>query len=265
MIVNLGIQGFLPASCVSLKPINNLSDLLGEVFEFKIIQIDTEKRRVVLSRKEILLEEQKKLEDELWDNIHESAIIKAKISRLTNFGAFADLGGLEGLIHISEISHKRIKHPSELLSQGQEVEVFVLKFDKNTKKISLSLKQTLPGPWTNICEKYSEGGIYNGKISKIAKKYIFVELEDGIEGLVPLNELLPNKNTNPNEFYNIDQEITVKILEIKPAEKRLLLSLKQAVDDFEKAQYEEYIKNNDNEGSFTIGEILKKQIGGIKT
>lgn len=257
LIVNLGVRGFLPASHIDIMPVRNPDDFLGEELTFKILEIDRDKRKVILSRKECLLEERAAKREKLWKSIYDGALVKGKVSRITNFGVFVDLGGVEGLIHISELSYRRVKHPREVVRNGDELEVVVLKFDKEKEKISLSLKQASPSPWLNIGDKFQEGMIVEGRISKLANKYVFVEIDDGIEGLIPISELADERISKPEDVVKLNQKIKVKILDVFPELRRITLSLRQAIEESIQAEYRQYFDKQ--EGTFTLGDLIKSK------
>lgn len=237
LIVDLGLRGFLPASQVDLRPVKDLGDYVGEALTLKVIEIDRGRRKVVLSRKKALEEERSNLKTSTMQELAEGVIITGTVARLTNFGAFVNLGGVDGLVHLSELSWKRIKHPSEVVRIGEKVDVLVLKVDRKRERISLSLRQARPDPWLTITDQFREGSVVKGRVSKLAKNYVFVELIDGVEGLIPLAELADNRLVKPEDILKVDEEIDVKILEIRANERRILLSLRQASSDASVAEY----------------------------
>lgn len=255
LLVDLGLRGFVPASQVDLRPVKDLSDFVGEALRLKVIELDRSRRKVVLSRKKVLEEEKVRMKEDTLDNLFEGQIIKGTIARITNFGAFVNLGGVDGLVHISELSWKRIKHPSEVVGINQEVEVMVLKVDKKRERISLSLRQALPDPWTTIGDEVSKGQIIKGIVSKIAKKYVFVEVTDGIEGVIPLHELA-DKMVRPASILKEGQEINVKVLEISPDDRRIVLSLRQVGGGGEANKEEVSEYSTSQPSGATIGDIL---------
>lgn len=265
LIVDLGIRGFIPKTHIDIRPIRDLSDYIGEELRLKIIELDKDRRKVVLSSKIVKEQEQKQLADETIDSIYEGQVRTGRIARLTDFGAFIDLGGLDGLVHISEISQqRRINHPSDVLRAGDNVEVLVLKVDKQTKRISLSIKQALPDPWLEVDKKFKSGQTVKGTISKLANKYAFIELEPGIEGVVPMYEIEENKVSRPDETINVGQHIQVKIIDVKPTERRILLSLRQVREEEYRQEYNQYF-HKESEGSFNIGNLLREKMKGSET
>jgi len=257
LLVDLGLRGFVPASQIDLRPVKDLTEYVGEALKFKVIELDRARRKVVLSRKKVLEEERVRMKSETLSNLYEGLIVKGTVARLTNFGAFINLGGVDGLVHISEMSWKRIKHPSEALSVGQVVDVLVLKVDAKKERISLSVRQALPDPWSMIDKKIAVNQVIKGTVTKIAKNYIFVEVEDGVEGVIPINEVSEEKNIKPEDLVKEGQEINVKVLDIKKDTRRMLLSLKQASGESTKEEVKKYTDSSHSESSgATIGEIM---------
>ncbi|MFH0801345.1 MAG: 30S ribosomal protein S1 [bacterium] len=263
LIVDLGLRGFVPASHLDMRPVRDLKDFIGEPLQLKVIEIDRARRKVVLSRRKVLQEEWDSKRAVTMQKIYEGAILTGKVARLTDFGAFVNLGGVDGLVHISEISWRRIKHPSEVMKIGDEVEVLVLKLDKNRDKISLSLRQAMPDPWLTVEERLKPGMTLIGRVTKLARNYVFVAVGDGIEGLIPLAELSSLRTVKPEDILHVDQEIQVKILEIKPEERRMLLSLRQAQNDQESAEYRSFMSNQSNT-TFTVGDMLKSKLNNLQ-
>jgi len=255
LIVDLGLRGFVPASQIRLKPVRNLEEFVGEPLRLKVLELDRNRRKVVLSQKKVLQEEGVNKKEKTLTDLKEGKIVKGTVARVTNFGVFINLGGVDGLVHISELSWDRVKHPSEVVSVGQEVEVMVLAINKKKERISLSFKQAQPDPWQFKAEDYKVGHIMEGEITKIAPKYIFIKLEPGIEGLVPLHEASEDKNARLGELFTIGSKIPVKILDVKPAQRRMTLSIKQAKEEKKEKEFASYQTRQGNE-SVTIADLL---------
>jgi len=264
LIVDLGLRGFVPASQIHIRPVRNLDDYIGEVMRLKVLEIDRTRRKVILSQKAVLEEEKEKLRDETLKGLKEGQIRKGRIARITNFGAFVDLGGVDGLIHLSELSWRRVRHPSEVVKVGDEVEVMVLSVDKEKERISLSLRQATPDPWLLIKGKFKEGNTYEGKVSKLAKKYAFVELEEGIEGLVPISEITDKRISRPGEVISLGDKVKVKILEINQPQRRMILSIKAAEAEADAKEYYQRLTSLQAVGGTTIGELLLNKPSGEK-
>ena len=226
-----GIMGFMPASQISVKYVEDLSAYKGKVLNAKIIDFDQEKRKVILSAREIEEESLERKRNELWDSLEIGKVINGKIARLTDFGAFVDLGGLDGLIHISDLSWSRINHPSEVVNVDEDVEVEVLDFNREKNRISLGLKQTLPKPWDLFIEKREAGEIVSGKIVNMLDFGAFVRLEEGVDGLVHVSQISREHVNKPSDVLEIGEEVIVKIIDIDEEEKRISLSMKEVEDE----------------------------------
>jgi small subunit ribosomal protein S1 len=223
-----GILAFLPGSQIDLKPVRNLDALIGQRMKFKVIKFNRKRNNIVLSRRTLLEEERKVLRQETLNSIQEGAIVEGTVKSLTDYGAFIDLGGLDGLLHITDISWGRIGHPSEKLSVGNRVKVKVLHFDREKEKVSLGLKQALPDPWNSVTGKYPVGSRVKGKAVNVTDYGVFVELEEGIEGLVHISELTWSKKMkHPSKIVRIGDRVEVMVLDCDPAKRRISLGMKQ--------------------------------------
>tara|TARA_B100000989_G_scaffold29405_1_gene18862 strand:+ start:5040 stop:6347 length:1308 start_codon:yes stop_codon:yes gene_type:complete len=222
------VKAFLPGSLVDIRPVKEAPELENTVQEFKVIKLDFKRNNVVLSRKAVLEKINSAEKVELLQNLDEGQIVKGVVKNLTDYGAFVDLGGLDGLLHITDISWSRITNPSEVLSLGQEIDVKILSFDKEKLRVSLGLKQIQNDPWETIEGKYSVGGIYEATVSNLTDYGCFAELEQGVEGLIHLSELdWTNKNIHPSKVVDLEEKIKVMILEIDNDKRRISLGLKQ--------------------------------------
>ena len=248
------IKGFIPASHIALKYVDDLTPYLGKKLEVKIIEFDKSKRKIVLSRKIVEKNEIAQSRIKILDSLSIGEKIEGTVRRITNFGAFVDIGGIDGLIHISELSWGRIKHPSEIVKENDRVEVVVLDFNKEKGKISLGLKQNKHNPWRNLNERYKVNDIVIGMVTKLTNFGAFVEIESGLEGLVHISEISDERVNKVSDQLEKGQEVKVKILNINEQEQRISLSVKQAKVD-EKENFAGYTKN---EEEITIGEILNK-------
>lgn len=264
LLVDLGLRGFVPASQVDLRPVKDLNDFVGEALKLKVIELDRSRRKVVLSRKKVMEDERSRMKEDTLSGLYEGQIVQGTIARLTNFGAFVNLGGVDGLVHISEISWKRIKVPSEVLKVGQEVDVMVLKVDKQKERISLSIRQALPDPWSVLDESVQVGSVIKGIVTKIAKKYIFVEVAEGVEGVIPMNEVSDKRNVRAEELVKEGQEIDIKVLELNKTARRMLLSLKQAAADTgtkeDVTRFTSAVTEKSSGEGASIGDILKAKM-----
>lgn len=222
------IRAFLPGSLVDVKPIRDPESLEGKEFDFKVIKIDAKRNNIVVSRRSAMEAENSVERDALLENIHEGDEVKGVVKNLTDYGAFIDLGGVDGLLHITDMSWKRIKHPSEILAIGDEIKVKILKFDRDNARVSLGLKQLGEDPWADISSRYPIGKRLSGNVTNITDYGCFVEIEEGIEGLVHVSEMdWTNKNVNPNKVVHLGQEVDVIVLDIDGERRRISLGLKQ--------------------------------------
>ena len=222
------IKAFLPGSLIDVRPVRETTYLEGKDLEFIVIKIDKKRNNVVVSRKAVLESENSEERDELISNLEEGVVVKGIVKNITDYGAFLDLGGVDGLLHITDMAWKRVRHPSELINIGDEIDVKVLKFDKEKTRVSLGLKQLNEDPWFEISKAHPEGSKLKGKITNIADYGCFVEIHNGVEGLVHVSEMdWTNKNANPEKLVAIGQEIEVMILDIDPERRRISLGIKQ--------------------------------------
>jgi len=227
--VDVGLQAFLPESHADIRQVRDPAGLVGQTLKFRVIKFDRKTENAVLSRKLVLQDERERKKKHVFGGLTKGARVTGHVKSLTNFGAFVDLGGIEGLLHVSDISWGKSVHPSEHLTVGQEVEVVVLDFNERDEKISLGLKQLLPDPWANIAEKYQAGQKIGGKVTSLTDFGAFVELEKGVEGLVHISDLTwSRKLIHPKKVLSAGQEVVVTILDVNPTTKRISLGLKQA-------------------------------------
>ncbi|MCW8830082.1 MAG: 30S ribosomal protein S1, partial [Gammaproteobacteria bacterium] len=227
--VELGdIRAFLPGSLVDVRPVRDTSYLEGKELEFKVIKLDQKRNNVVVSRRAVVETEYSAEREQLLESIEEGKTIKGVVKNLTDYGAFLDLGGIDGLLHITDMAWKRVRHPSEIVEVGDEIDVVVLKYDKEKTRVSLGLKQLGEDPWAEIARRYPEGSRLFGKVSNITDYGCFVEIEDGVEGLVHVSEMdWTNKNVSPGNVVTLGDEVEVMILDIDPERRRISLGMKQ--------------------------------------
>src|ERR1700733_5862346 len=230
LIIDLGVRGFLPASLVDIRRVPNLDEYMGTKIETKVIELNRSRNNVVLSRRAVLEEERKEVRQQILDRLQPGLVVEGQISNIVDFGAFVDLDGIGGLMHISELSWSHVNHPSEILSIGDTVKVKVLDIDRDRQRISLGLKQTQEDPWQRIVDTYNVGDELEGKVTKVVTFGAFVEILDGVEGLVHISELAPHHVESPREIVHPGDEIRVKILEIDSERRRLSLSAKRVED-----------------------------------
>ncbi len=272
--VDLGVRGFVPASQLDTRFVRDLTQFEGNTYEFKIIEIDPQNRQLILSRRELLESEEAGKREEALEKLTEGAEVTGTVVRLTNFGAFVDLGGIDGLVHISEIAHEHVEHPEDKLSVGDEIEVKVLNVDENRERVSLSRKALLPGPWESIAEDYPADSVVTGTVKRIVDFGAFVELKPGVEGLVHISEMAHRHVETPHEVLQENEEVEVKVLSVDPEEQRVSLSIKALEEAPERTEepkaktkrpevVQPQLRDEDDDSAFTIGDQLGDQLKGL--
>ncbi len=228
MSVDIGVPAFLPYSQIDLRPVKDLDGLIGQSFEFKILKFNRKRNNVVISRRAILEEERNKLREKMRSLLQEGQIIKGAITNITDYGLFIDMGGMDGLCHITDLSWGRVSHPAKLYKVGQELEVKVLKYDKEHDRVSLGIKQLREDPWATVTERYPVGQQTKGKVVSITDYGVFVELEEGVEGLIHVSEMTWSKKPrHPSKMVSVGDEVEIMVLNIEPETKRISLGMKQ--------------------------------------
>ena len=227
LILDLGVRGFLPASLVDIRRVHNLDEFLGQTLECKVIELNRSRNNVVLSRRAVLEEERKEVREQILGRLEPGQVVEGKISNIVDFGAFVDLDGIDGLIHISELSWSHVNHPSEVVAIGDTVRIKVLDIDRDRQRISLGLKQTQEDPWQRVISTHRPGDVLEGTVTKVVAFGAFVEILPGVEGLVHISELADHHVESPTEVVEPNSTLNVKILEIDEERRRLSLSIKQ--------------------------------------
>lgn len=260
LLVDVGMRGFVPASQIQLGYVEDLKQFLGQSLRLRVIEFDPGKRKVVLSQKVILAEEQISKRAQLFETLQEGDIVTGVVRRLADFGAFVDIGGVDGLLHVSEMAYSRVKHPSEIVNVGDEVEVQVLKLDKEHSKVSLGLKQLKPSPWDSVAEKYALGSLVTGKVVRLAPFGAFVQLEDGVDALIHISQLSDKRVAKVEDVVKVGDMVQAKVIECKPEEKRISLSIREAVNEAQAAQDEEVLAAQPDIPAVTIGDAVKMDL-----
>ncbi len=245
LVVDAGVRGFVPASMITDHYVEDLNQFKGEELEFKIIEIEPSENRLILSHKEIVQAQHEEAAKKIFSELATGDVVEGKVARMTNFGAFIDLGGVDGLVHVSEISYDHVDKPADVLEVGQEVKVKVLNVDPERERISLSIKQTLPGPWDDIEEKAAVGTVLTGTVKRLTSFGAFVEVFPGVEGLVHISQISHKHIATPADVLEAGQEVKVKVLNVDPERQRLGLSIKA----LEEAPAGSDNNNNNNGGS----------------
>lgn len=263
LVVDLGIRGFIPASLVEDHFVEDFEDYKGRVMKLKIVELEQDKNRLILSHRAVLDIEKAENKQKVLEDIQAGDVIDGKVQRLTDFGAFVDIGGVDGLVHISQLSHDHVEKPSDVLTEGQEVKVKVLSIDRDSERISLSIKETLPGPWENIADRAPIGSEHEGTVKRLVSYGAFVEVFPGVEGLVHISQISNRHIGTPHEVLEEGQPVKVKVLDANEDEHRLSLSMKS----FEEHEPEETIDSYEmpeESSGFQIGDILGDQLKDLK-
>ncbi|MBL1228606.1 30S ribosomal protein S1 [Enterococcus sp. BWB1-3] len=268
LVVDVGVRGFVPASMVEDHFVDDFSEYKGKTMRFKIIEIEPSENRLILSHKAVVEAEKEEHKKEILADLHDGDVVDGKIARLTDFGAFVDLGGIDGLVHVSEIAHHHVDKPSDVLNVGDEVKVKILSITPDEERISLSIKETLPGPWTDIEEKAPVGAVLDGIVKRLTSFGGFVEVFPGVEGLVHISQISHKHIATPHEVLHEGDEIKVKVLDVNEEEHRIALSIKalEAKPEMqeEPKEVQEYELPEENTG-FTMGDILGDQLKAQET
>ncbi|MGX0550337.1 small subunit ribosomal protein S1 [Staphylococcus hominis] len=269
LVVDVGQRGFVPASLISTDFIEDFSVFEGQTIRLKVEELDPENNRVILSRKAVEQAENDVKKASLLDSLNEGDVIKGKVARLTNFGAFVDIGGVDGLVHVSELSHEHVQSPEDVVSVGQEVDVKVKSVEKDSERISLSIKDTLPTPFENIKGKFHEKDVIEGKVIRLANFGAFVEIAPGVQGLVHISEIAHKHIGTPSEVLEPGQQVSVKILGIDEENERISLSIKatlpnEDVIESDEATTQSYLSNETDEDNPTLGDVFGDKFKNLK-
>lgn len=257
LVVDLGVRGFVPASLVEAHFVEDFSDYKGQTLAFKIVELDKDKNRLILSHRVVVEEEQGKQKKELLGSLEAGSVIDGTVQRITDFGAFVDIGGVDGLVHISQLSYEHVAKPSDVVTEGQSVKVKVLSVDKDNERISLSIKDTLPGPWDGISEKAPKGSVLEGTVKRLVSYGAFVEVFPGVEGLVHISQIAHKHIATPHEVLKEGQAVQVKVLDVNENDERLSLSIKDLVEKEEEPT--DYELPEESKG-FQLGEMIGEQL-----
>ena len=270
LVVDAGVRAFVPASMVSDHYVDNLAQFKGQTLAFEIVEIEPSENRLILSRKNLVAAEKAAKRAAVFEAIQEGSVVTGKVARLTNFGAFIDLGGVDGLVHISQISHEHVEKASDKLKVGEEVQAKVISVDPESGRVSLSIKDTLVGPWDNIEERAAVGSVLDGLVKRLTTFGAFVELFPGVEGLVHISQIAHQHIATPHEVLKEGQEVQVKVLEVHPEQQRISLSIKalQEAPKPEKEEVEEVVEETyelpEEDVSFSLADRLGDQLSELK-
>ncbi|WP_160721376.1 30S ribosomal protein S1 [Bacillus sp. USDA818B3_A] len=261
LVVDLGVRGFVPASLVEAHFVEDFSDYKGRTLSFKIVELDKEKNRLILSHRAVVEEEKGKLKQNRLGSIEAGQVIDGTVQRITDFGAFVDIGGIDGLVHISQLSHEHVNKPTDVVQEGQQVKVKVLSVDRNNERISLSIKDTLPGPWSNISEKAPKGSVHTGTVKRLVSYGAFVEVFPGVEGLVHISQIAHKHIGTPHEVLKEGQEVQVKVLDVNEQDQRLSLSIKELLEKEVEENFD-YELPEESKG-FQLGEMIGDKLKNL--
>ncbi|MFH4930228.1 30S ribosomal protein S1 [Staphylococcus cohnii] len=269
LVVDVGQRGFVPASLISTDFIEDFSHFEGQVLKLKVEELDPANNRVILSRKAVEALENAEKKDDLLNNLNEGDVIEGKVARLTNFGAFIDIGGVDGLVHVSELSHEHVKSPEDVVSIDDQVKVKVKSVDKDSERISLSIKDTLPSPFESLKGEVNEGDVIEGKVVRLTNFGAFVEIKPGVQGLVHISEISHSHIGTPGEVLEPGQVVSVKILSVDIDNERISLSIKATLSDENVAESDNettqsYLDNNEDEDNPTLGDVFGDKLKDIK-
>lgn len=260
LVTDIGVRGFIPASFVENHYVEDFSDYVGKKLSVKIVEFEPENNKLILSHRAVLDEELEKKKRETLESLQEGEIVTGTVQRITDFGVFVSLGHVDGLVHISELAHHHVESPEEVVQEGEEVKVKILFVDVENERVSLSIKETVPGPWDKVREQFKAGDVVKGKVKRLVSFGAFVEIAPGVEGLVHISEMANRHVKNPAEVLKENEEIDVKILDINPEAKRISLSIKELEthEEPEPASYES------TSSGFSIADVIGDQLKKLK-
>ena len=263
LVVDVGVRGFIPASMVERHFVEDFSDYKGKALTLKVVEMDKEKNKVILSHKAVLDDEVKEKKQSILDKIQPGQVLEGTVQRMTDFGVFVDIGGVDGLVHVSELAWNRVDKPSDVVKEGDKVQVKVLKVDRENERIGLSIKETQAGPWAKVAEEFKAGSIATGTVKRLVSFGAFVEVAPGIEGLVHISQIANRRVNTPGEVLKEGQEVQVKILDVVPAEQRISLSIRAVEEDREeqaerasKREQQQFQQENNQPMGVTLGELF---------
>jgi len=263
LVVDVGVRGFIPASMVERHFVEDFSDYKGKALTLKVVEMDKEKNKVILSHKAVLDDEVKVKKQSILDKIQPGQVLEGTVQRMTDFGVFVDIGGVDGLVHVSELAWNRVDKPSDVVKEGDKVQVKVLKVDRENERIGLSIKETQAGPWAKVAEEFKAGSIATGTVKRLVSFGAFVEVAPGIEGLVHISQIANRRVNTPGEVLKEGQQVQVKILDVVPAEQRISLSIRAVEEDREeqaerasKREQQQFQQENNQPMGVTLGELF---------
>ncbi|MCM3542980.1 30S ribosomal protein S1 [Priestia megaterium] len=262
LVVDIGVRGFIPASLVETHFVDDFAEYQDQTLTVKVVELDKEKNRVILSHRAVVEEELVQQKENVLESLKEGQVLEGIVQRLTDFGAFVDVGGVDGLVHISQLSHTRVEKPSDVVAEGDTVKVKVLSVDKSTGRVSLSIKDTLEGPWSNISTKLRQGDVVDGTVKRLVSFGAFVEVLPGVEGLVHISQISHKHIGTPHEVLSEGEKVTVKVLDVNEQERRVSLSIRD-LEEEEQEDYGDYELQEESKG-FQLGDMIGDQLKKLR-
>src|SRR5690625_2243168 len=264
LVVDVGLRGFIPASLVETYFVEDFSEYKNKTLRVKIADLDKEQNRIILSHRAVIEAEQNEQKHAVLESLEAGQVIDGTVQRITDFGAFVDIGGVDGLVHISELAHTHVEKVTDVLSEGQEIQVEVLSVDEENERISLSYKNTLPGPWEGIEERIKEGDVIEGKVKRLVDFGAFVEIEPGVEGLVHISQIANRHIGTPDEVLDVNQKIEAKVLSVSEEEERISLSIKEVAADTEEEEAVASYEHEEGTSGFSISDMIGDELNKLK-
>lgn len=262
LVVDIGVRGFIPASLVETHFVDDFAEYQDQTLTVKVVELDKDKNRVILSHRAVVEEELVQQKENVLESLKEGQVLEGTVQRLTDFGAFVDVGGVDGLVHISQLSHTRVEKPSDVVAEGDTVKVKVLSVDKSTGRVSLSIKDTLEGPWSNISTKLRQGDVVDGTVKRLVSFGAFVEVLPGVEGLVHISQISHKHIGTPHEVLSEGEKVTVKVLDVNEQERRVSLSIRD-LEEEEQEDYGDYELQEESKG-FQLGDMIGDQLKKLR-
>ncbi|WP_121639788.1 30S ribosomal protein S1 [Virgibacillus sp. Bac330] len=263
LVVDVGLRGFIPASLVETYYVEDFNDYKDKTLTVKVVDLVRDQNRVILSHKAVEEEKLQEKKQSLLQSLEPGQIIQGTVQRITDFGVFVDIGGVDGLVHISQLAHEHVKHPSDVVQEGDSIEVEVLSVDPDSERISLSRKNALPGPWSGIGTRISRGDVLDGTVKRLVNFGAFVEIEPGVEGLVHISQIATRHIGTPQEVLEPGQQVKVKVLDVNEKEERISLSIRELEQEQEEKEYSQYEKDDDQSG-FHISDFIGNKLDKYK-
>lgn len=263
LVVDVGLRGFIPASLVETHFVEDFSDYKDTSLTVKIADLDREQNRIILSHRAVVEDEANAKKNELLQSLEEGQVLEGTVQRITSFGAFVDIGGVDGLVHISQLAHEHVAKASDVVSEGDKIQVEILSVDRDNERISLSHKNTLPGPWSDIENRVTAGSTIEGTVKRLVNFGAFVEILPGVEGLVHISQIANRHIGTPQEVLEVGQQVKVKVLDVNEAEERISLSIKELEQEQEQKEYQQYEKDDEQTG-FQLGDFIGDQLNKYK-